>query len=182
MQSSCLRLILTFYREKRATLNLKTYLRYSSSLKSELDRYSDDGDLFARWMVCYSDARYHGSSVFRSAFGLTDWYSDHHLKTGPLFSCLKQNQKYSCFFQLAKTVEEKMNQLASSSDLEVQVKIYFGVKYSYDLNAWQLKSGFIQIPDNLVSGNWLAEAFAYRMPFENQTFTSRITFYSKAVR
>ena len=80
------------------------------------------------------------------------------------------------YFQLAKAVEEKMNQLASSSDLEVQVKIYFGVKYSYDLNAWQLKSGFIQIPDNLVSGNWLAEAFAYRMPFENQTFTTRITF------
>ena len=54
--------------------NLVTFhrklLKYSGVLNSKIVRCSDHGDLFARPMVCYSDAGYHGSSVFRSQFGL----------------------------------------------------------------------------------------------------------------
>ena len=41
---------------------------YSGDLNSKLIRYSDKVDLFAHQMVPYSDARYHGSWVFRSQF------------------------------------------------------------------------------------------------------------------
>ena len=53
--------------------NLVTFhrklLKYSGVLNSEIVWYSDHGDLFARRMVLYSDAGYHGSLVFRSQFG-----------------------------------------------------------------------------------------------------------------
>ena len=42
---------------------------YSGDLNSRLVQYSDHGDLCPCQMVCYSYARYHGSSVFRSPFG-----------------------------------------------------------------------------------------------------------------
>ena len=42
---------------------------YSGDLKSKIVRYSDRGDLYYRWMVHYSDAWYHCSSVFRLPFG-----------------------------------------------------------------------------------------------------------------
>ena len=41
----------------------------SGDLNSNLVPYSDHGDLFAHRMVHYSEARYDGSSVFRSSFG-----------------------------------------------------------------------------------------------------------------
>ena len=37
---------------------------YSGDLNSKLVRYSDHGDLFVHYMVGYSNAQYHGSSVF----------------------------------------------------------------------------------------------------------------------
>ena len=42
----------------------------SGNLNNKLVQYLGHGDLFAHGMVCYPDARYHGSSVFRSPFGL----------------------------------------------------------------------------------------------------------------
>ena len=41
---------------------------YSADLNSKLVWYLDQGDLFARQMVHNSDAKYRGSSVFRSPF------------------------------------------------------------------------------------------------------------------
>ena len=46
-----------------------TLANYSGDLKSQLVWYSDHGDLFDHQMVCYLDAQYHGSLVFRSQFG-----------------------------------------------------------------------------------------------------------------
>ena len=51
--------------------SVKTTIRgdlyeYSGDLISKLVWYSYHRDLFARQVVCYSDALYHGSWVFRS--------------------------------------------------------------------------------------------------------------------
>ena len=39
---------------------------YSGDLNSKQVRYLDHGDLFAHLLVCYSDAQYHDSFLFRS--------------------------------------------------------------------------------------------------------------------
>ena len=44
-------------------------LKYNGDPNSELVWNSDHGDLFDLPMVWYSDARYHGSLVFRSPLG-----------------------------------------------------------------------------------------------------------------
>ena len=58
-----------FERAKSTWTQINGKFKYSRDLNSQQVWCSYHGFLFALWIVCYSDALYHESLVFRSPFG-----------------------------------------------------------------------------------------------------------------
>ena len=73
-----------YYKTQKVMEMQVFYSIYSGDQNCKPVRYSDHENLFIRPMVCYSDAWYQGSLVFRSTFEY--WSAIHTLGTGHLNS------------------------------------------------------------------------------------------------
>ena len=123
-------------------LQLKSYHLCNSSTAC-LDWYSGDlnsyGDLFTSWMVCYSDAWYHESLVFRSLFGkqtsiqmpgtMLVWYSS--LKSANVSELLQIMLNFSYVSKALQITAKRRNFCRANLRTLVNIRIYTLVANCY---------------------------------------------------